>query len=60
MVNLDHLLLLLLKYYLLRFEVTQTLCDIAIDLITHFKVLVEHAEKLEFQTAIKDLGHFCS
>ncbi len=57
----DHLLLLLLsKQELLRFKIIQTLRDIAINLIAHFEVLVEHAEKLEFQTAIRDLAHLCS
>ncbi len=28
-------------------------------MIAHFEVLVEHAEKLEFQTAVRDLAHLC-
>ncbi len=28
-------------------------------MIANFEVLVEHAEKLEFQTAVRDLAHLC-
>jgi hypothetical protein len=49
------LLLPLLKLKL-RFKDPQTLHDVAINFITHFKVLFQHAVKLKFQTSVRDLA----